>query len=65
MVIRPKAGETYEIVYNTHKTESWDKYINVLDTFLGGKSASQPLSQWLKRASCCGLSKDPEWIVFT
>ncbi|KAG7223251.1 hypothetical protein INR49_015607 [Caranx melampygus] len=35
MVIRPKADETYEIVYNPHKTESWDMYTELLDKFLG------------------------------
>ncbi|XP_022618010.1 sodium/potassium-transporting ATPase subunit beta-2-like isoform X2 [Seriola dumerili] len=34
MVIRPKADETYEIVYNIHKTESWDMYTETLDKFL-------------------------------
>ncbi|KAM8835977.1 sodium/potassium-transporting ATPase subunit beta-2b isoform 1-T1 [Synchiropus picturatus] len=34
MVIRPKADEALEIVYNIHKTESWDMYAQALDKFL-------------------------------
>ncbi|XP_053188000.1 sodium/potassium-transporting ATPase subunit beta-2b isoform X2 [Scomber japonicus] len=34
MVIRPKADETFEIVYNIQKTESWDMYAQALDNFL-------------------------------
>uniref|UniRef100_A0A8C4P1E6 Sodium/potassium-transporting ATPase subunit beta n=1 Tax=Dicentrarchus labrax TaxID=13489 RepID=A0A8C4P1E6_DICLA len=34
MVIRPKADETFEIVYNIHNTESWDMYAQALDKFL-------------------------------
>ncbi|XP_042287113.1 sodium/potassium-transporting ATPase subunit beta-2b isoform X2 [Thunnus maccoyii] len=34
MVIRPKADETYEIVYNIRNTESWDMYAQALDRFL-------------------------------
>ncbi|XP_029374729.1 sodium/potassium-transporting ATPase subunit beta-2b isoform X1 [Echeneis naucrates] len=34
MVIRPKADETFEIVYNIHKTESWDMYTEILNKFL-------------------------------
>ncbi|XP_072231867.1 sodium/potassium-transporting ATPase subunit beta-2b [Leuresthes tenuis] len=34
MVIRPKADETYEIVYNIQNTESWDMYAQALDKFL-------------------------------
>ncbi|XP_059207375.1 sodium/potassium-transporting ATPase subunit beta-2b [Centropristis striata] len=35
MVIRPKADETYEIVYNIQQTESWDMYAQALNKFLG------------------------------
>ncbi|XP_062289183.1 sodium/potassium-transporting ATPase subunit beta-2b isoform X2 [Scomber scombrus] len=34
MVIRPKADESFEIVYNIQKTESWDMYAQALDNFL-------------------------------
>ncbi|XP_069002754.1 sodium/potassium-transporting ATPase subunit beta-2b [Embiotoca jacksoni] len=34
MVIRPKADETFEIVYNIQNTESWDMYAQALDKFL-------------------------------
>ncbi|KAM3600773.1 uncharacterized protein V6R79_002365 [Siganus canaliculatus] len=34
MVIRPKADETLEIVYNIQNTESWDMYAQALDKFL-------------------------------
>ncbi|XP_049597634.1 sodium/potassium-transporting ATPase subunit beta-2b isoform X2 [Syngnathus scovelli] len=34
MVIRPKSGEAFEIVYNIQKTESWDMYAQALDKFL-------------------------------
>ncbi|XP_011609836.1 sodium/potassium-transporting ATPase subunit beta-2b isoform X2 [Takifugu rubripes] len=34
MVIRPKADETFEIVYSIQKTESWDMYAQALDKFL-------------------------------
>ncbi|XP_029304460.1 sodium/potassium-transporting ATPase subunit beta-2b [Cottoperca gobio] len=34
MVIRPKEDETYEIIYNTQKTETWDMYAQALDRFL-------------------------------
>lgn len=37
MVIRPKADETYEIVYSIQKTESWDMYAQALDKFLARK----------------------------
>lgn len=37
MVIRPKADETFEIVYTIQKTESWDMYAQALDKFLGRK----------------------------
>lgn len=47
MVIRPKADETFEIVYNTQNTESWDMYAQALDKFLARKSGS--LVQWLKK----------------
>lgn len=40
MVIRPKADETFEIVYNIQNTESWDMYAQALDKFLSRKSAS-------------------------
>jgi len=64
MVIRPKADETYEIVYNIQNTESWDMYAQALDKFLSRKFGSFPPLQWVKFI-CCGLSNDPEWIVFT
>uniref|UniRef100_A0A674PCZ7 Sodium/potassium-transporting ATPase subunit beta n=1 Tax=Takifugu rubripes TaxID=31033 RepID=A0A674PCZ7_TAKRU len=38
MVIRPKADETFEIVYSIQKTESWDMYAQALDKFLARKS---------------------------
>ncbi|XP_056267630.1 sodium/potassium-transporting ATPase subunit beta-2b isoform X2 [Pseudoliparis swirei] len=34
MVIRPKADETYEIVYDIGKTETWDMYAQALDKFM-------------------------------
>lgn len=34
MVIRPKADETFEIVYDIQKTETWDMYAQALDKFL-------------------------------
>nr|XP_040037463.1 sodium/potassium-transporting ATPase subunit beta-2b isoform X1 [Gasterosteus aculeatus aculeatus] len=34
MVIRPKSDETYEIVYDTRNTETWDLYAQALDKFL-------------------------------
>ncbi|XP_031712806.1 sodium/potassium-transporting ATPase subunit beta-2b [Anarrhichthys ocellatus] len=34
MVIRPKSDETYEIIYNIDKTETWDMYAPALDKFL-------------------------------
>lgn len=34
MVIRPKADETFEIVYNIQDTETWDSYAQALDRFL-------------------------------
>ncbi|XP_034538914.1 sodium/potassium-transporting ATPase subunit beta-2b isoform X2 [Notolabrus celidotus] len=34
MVIRPKADETFEIVYTIKKTESWDMYTQALNKFL-------------------------------
>lgn len=37
MVIRPKADETFEIVYSIQKTESWDMYAQALDKFLARK----------------------------
>lgn len=37
MVIRPKADETFEIVYTVQETESWDMYAQALDKFLGRK----------------------------
>lgn len=40
MVIRPKADETFEIVYTVQKTESWDMYAQALDRFLTRKSGS-------------------------
>lgn len=45
MVIRPKADETFEIVYTIENTESWDMYTQILDKFLARKSGSQPLLQ--------------------
>lgn len=39
MVIRPKADETFEIVYNIQNTESWDLYAQALDKFLSRESA--------------------------
>lgn len=41
MVIRPKADETFEIVYTVQKTESWDLYAQALDAFLERKSGSR------------------------
>lgn len=38
MVIRPKADDTFEIVYDIQKTESWDMYAQALDKFLARKS---------------------------
>lgn len=38
MVIRPKADETFEIVYSIQKTESWDMYAQALDKFLARES---------------------------
>lgn len=38
MVIRPKADETFEIVYSIQKTESWDMYAQALDKFLARTS---------------------------
>lgn len=40
MVIRPKSDETFEIVYDIQKTESWDMYAQALDKFLARKSDS-------------------------
>lgn len=40
MVIRPKADDTFEIVYDIQKTESWDMYAQALDKFLARKSDS-------------------------
>lgn len=37
MVIRPKADETFEIVYTVQNTESWDSYTQILDKFLARK----------------------------
>ncbi|KAJ0062090.1 hypothetical protein NL108_015678, partial [Boleophthalmus pectinirostris] len=34
MVIRPKADETFEIVYDIQNTETWDLYAQALDKFL-------------------------------
>ncbi|XP_068456245.1 sodium/potassium-transporting ATPase subunit beta-2b [Clinocottus analis] len=34
MVIRPKADETYEIVYDIGRTETWDMYAQALDKFM-------------------------------
>ncbi|TNN72464.1 Sodium/potassium-transporting ATPase subunit beta-2 [Liparis tanakae] len=34
MVIRPKADEYYEIVYDIGKTETWDMYAQALDKFM-------------------------------
>lgn len=34
MVIQPESDETFEIIYNVQKTESWDMYAQALDTFL-------------------------------
>lgn len=49
MVIRPKSDETYEIVYDTRNTETWDLYAQALDKFLTRKSGSRHLVQWLKK----------------
>jgi sodium/potassium-transporting ATPase subunit beta len=34
MMIRPKGPDSLEIVYNIHKTESWDMHTTALDRFL-------------------------------
>lgn len=44
MVIRPKADETFEIVYDVERTESWDMYAQALDKFLARKSDSPSYS---------------------
>lgn len=44
MVIRPKSDDTFEIVYDIQKTESWDMYAQALDKFLARKSV-----QWARR----------------
>uniref|UniRef100_H3D2J0 Sodium/potassium-transporting ATPase subunit beta n=1 Tax=Tetraodon nigroviridis TaxID=99883 RepID=H3D2J0_TETNG len=49
MVIRPKADETFEIVYTIQKTESWDMYAQALDKFLGPYNNSL---QVLKNDEC-------------
>ncbi|XP_036404839.1 sodium/potassium-transporting ATPase subunit beta-2a [Megalops cyprinoides] len=40
MMIRPKL-ESLEIIYNIENTESWDKYVQALDTFLTPYNNSQ------------------------
>lgn len=49
MVIRPKADETFEIVYNIQNTESWDMYAQALDRFLARKSDLWVFVRWLKQ----------------
>lgn len=54
MVIRPKADETFEIVYDVQRTESWDLYAQALDKFLARKSDS---------LSCSDLKSLLLWII--
>lgn len=42
LMIRPK-GEDLEIIYNIKNTESWDKYVQALNTFLTPYNDSQQL----------------------
>ena len=49
MVIRPKADETFEIVYNIQNTESWDMYAQALDKFLARKSDLWVSLKWLEK----------------
>ena len=49
-MIRPKP-ETLEIVYNIHRTESWDMHTTALDNFLAGESPSSPLWLWFSDGS--------------
>lgn len=57
MVIRPKADETFEIVYDIQKTESWDMYAQALDKFLARKSDSLSLSYVATEKAL------PQWII--
>lgn len=57
MVIRPKADETFEIVYTIQDTESWDMYSQALDTFLARKSDSASLTV-IQKAYCDRLSNN-------
>lgn len=61
MVIRPKADETFEIVYDIQKTESWDMYAQALDKFLARKFGSRTVTQ---KAYYCGLSNNLESELF-
>lgn len=45
LVIRPRADDTFEIVYTKEDTESWDLYAQTLDKFLQRKFGSCPLRQ--------------------
>lgn len=65
MVIRPKADETFEIVYNIKNTESWDMYAQALDKFLARKSGSRPLVQWLKKLTAVDYPKIWNELFFT
>lgn len=57
MVIRPKADDTFEIVYDIQKTESWDMYAQALDKFLARKSDSLvAVGQKKKEAHCYASS---------
>lgn len=58
MVIRPKADETFEIVYTVQDTESWDMYTQTLDKFLSRKSGSQPLLRWKKALDYPGIQNE-------
>ncbi|KAL3971224.1 cyclin-dependent kinase inhibitor 3 [Sarotherodon galilaeus] len=42
LVIRPRADDTFEIVYTIEDTESWDLYAQALDKFLQRKFGSCP-----------------------
>lgn len=56
MVIRPKADDTFEIVYDNQKTESWDMYAQALDKFLARKSDSLVAVSQKKEAHCYASS---------
>lgn len=67
MVIRPKADEAFQIVYDIKKTETWDIYAQALDKFLARKSGCP--GQWLRRIirlsrmNCFCLIRDNSFTV--